>query len=157
MWTRRDAAREGEALCDAWPVAGAIRIWSRREPASFLRRISVLHRHRAAGLAFAIRTVFMDGLPLLTGIECVEALGRGGYQVRYRNNTVTVLERGSRMVVVPDVAELTPAALSGLLQAAGLSYAAFLALVASTNDADDVRTRTGMRLRYELSDGESNE
>lgn len=92
----------------------------------------------------------MDGLPLLTGFECIEALGRAGYEVRYRNNTVTVLERGSRMVVVPDVAELSPAALSGLLQSAGLSYAAFLALLASTNHADDLRTRSGMRLRYEL-------
>ena len=96
----------------------------------------------------------MDGLPPLTGLECIEALGRAGYQVRYRNKTVTVLEHGSRMVVVPDVVQLSPAALSGLLQSAGLSYAAFLALLASPNQADDLRTRSGMRLRYELSEGE---
>ncbi len=96
----------------------------------------------------------MDGLPPLTGLQCVEALGRGGFLVRYRNNTVTVLERGSRMVVVPDVVQLSPAALGGLLQSAGLSYAGFLALLGSTNQADDQRTRSGMRLRYELSDGE---
>jgi hypothetical protein len=106
------------------------------------------------GLRLAKVEVTMDGLPPLTGVECVEALGRAGYLVRYRNNTVTVLERGSRMIVVPDVKELSPSALSALLQAAGLSYAAFLELLASRNDADDVRTRSGMRLRYETSVGE---
>ena len=96
----------------------------------------------------------MDGLPPLTGLECIEALGRGGFLVRYRNNTVTVLERGSRMVVVPDVAQLSPTALGGLLHSAGLSYGAFLVLLGSKNHADDQRTRSGMRARYELSDGE---
>jgi hypothetical protein len=101
--------------------------------------------------------VTMDGLPPLTGIQCIEALGRAGYGVRYRNNTVTVLERGSRMIVVPDVKELSPSALSALLQAAGLSYAAFLQLLKSVNHADDARTRSGMRLRYEASEDEADE
>lgn len=99
----------------------------------------------------------MERLPPLMGIQCIEALGRAGYVVRYRNNTVTVLERGSRMIVVPDVKELSPSALSALLQAAGLSYAAFLELLASENPADDLRTRSGMRLRYEVSDDEADE
>ncbi len=106
------------------------------------------------GPAFAILRLAME-LAALTGLECIEALGRAGYQVRYRNNTVTVLEHGSRMVVVPDVAELSPTALGAVLQSAGMSYAAFLGLLASTNAADDLRTRSGMRLRYELSDGEA--
>lgn len=91
----------------------------------------------------------MNALPPLTGLECIEALGRAGYTVRYRNNAVTVLENGSRMVVVPDVIQLSPSALSAVLQSAGLSYAAFLELLAARHGADDARTRTGMRLRYE--------
>ena len=99
----------------------------------------------------------MDGLPPLTGLECIEALGRAGYEVRYRNKTLTVLEHGSRMIAVPDVAQLSPSALSALLQAAGLSYSAFLALLASVNKVDDERTRSGMRTRYQHEAGETGE
>lgn len=91
----------------------------------------------------------MDGLPPLTGVECIEALGRAGYTVRYRNNAVTVLEHGSRMVVVPEVKQLSPSALGAVLQAAGLSYAAFLELLSARHGVHDARTRSGMRLRYE--------
>jgi len=97
----------------------------------------------------------MDGLRRITGLECIEALGRAGYQVRYRNIAVTVLEHGSRMIVVPDVAELSPSLLASVLQAAGLSYSAFLGLLASEHRAHDARTRSGMRLRYEPGPGEA--
>lgn len=97
----------------------------------------------------------MDGLRSITGLECIEAFGRAGFSVRYRNKAVTVLEHGARMIVVPDVNELSRPALAAVLQAAGMSYSAFLALLASENLADDARTRSGMRLRYEAEPGES--
>ncbi len=73
-------------------------------------------------------------LPLVavSGAECVDALVLAGFTVRSRTDSATVLERASRVVVVPDVAMLTPDDLHALLQDGGITYDAFLDLLSET-------------------------
>ena len=85
-------------------------------------------------------SAFVPVLPLVavSGVECVEALTLGGFTVRSRSDSATVLERGLRVVVVPDVAMLTPDDLRALLRDAGIAYDAFLDLLSETPTDPDL-------------------
>jgi hypothetical protein len=80
---------------------------------------------------------------------CAEALLRAGFVVEHKAEGIIVLGRGYRAVVVPAVAELSPAALSGVLTAAGLCYGDFVALLDGQSMAEIGRTRSGLRPRSE--------
>ena len=86
----------------------------------------------------------MVPLVAVSGAECVEALALGGFTVRSRSDSATVLVRGMRVVVVPDVAMLTPEDLQALLRDAGIAYDAFLDLLSETPTDPDV-LRSGER------------
>jgi hypothetical protein len=103
-------------------------------------------RINAAGIRVApeIRPV----LPLvaISGADCVEALVLGGFTVRSRSDSATILERGLRVVVVPDVAMLAPEDMETLLRDAGLAYDDLLDLVSeSPTDPDVMRPTSGIR------------
>ena len=57
----------------------------------------------------------------MSGADCVRALEASGFNVRARSSGITTLVRGGRMVVVPEVAELTADLLHAILRSAGLS------------------------------------
>lgn len=63
------------------------------------------------------------GVPALavTADEVVVALRRAGFHSR-RGSGVTVLDRGYRIVIVPETEILSPEALSDILRAAGMSF-----------------------------------
>jgi hypothetical protein len=78
-------------------------------------------------------------LVAVSGADCVEALTLGGFTVRSRSDSATVLERGLRVVVVPDVAMLTPDDLHALLGDAGITYDAFLDLISESPTDPDLQ------------------
>lgn len=70
----------------------------------------------------------------------------GGFSVRSRSDSATILERGLRVVVVPDVAMLAPEEMEVLLRDAGLAYDDLLDLVSeSPTDPDVMRPTSGIR------------
>lgn len=71
-------------------------------------------------------------LVAVSGAECVDALVVAGFTVRSRSDSATVLGQGVRVVVVPDVAMLTPDDLYALLRDAGIAYERLLDLLAET-------------------------
>lgn len=79
-------------------------------------------------------------LPLVavSGAECVEALLLARFVVRSRSDSAFVLERESRVVVVPDVPMLTPEDLATLLRDAGLPYEDLLDLLSESPTDPDV-------------------
>ena len=81
----------------------------------------------------------MVPLVAVSGADCVEALALDGFTIRSRSDSATVLERGLRVVVVPDVAMLTPDDLQALLHDAGLDYDTFLDLLSETPTDPDLR------------------
>ena len=87
----------------------------------------------------------MVPLVAVSGAECVEALTLGGFAVRSRSDSATVLERGLRVLVVPDVAMLAPEDLQALLKDAGLAYDDFLDLLSETPTDPDLRRVTTRR------------
>ncbi len=80
-------------------------------------------------------------LPLVavSGFECVDALLLAGFAIRSRSDSATILERDLRVVVVPDVAMLTPEDLEALLRDAGIAYDDFLDLLSETPTEPDVQ------------------
>ena len=85
-----------------------------------------------------------DVLPLVavSGVECVDALLLAGFAIRSRSDSATILERHMRVVVVPDVAMLTPEDLEALLRDAGLAYEVFLDLLSETPTDPDVQMQS---------------
>lgn len=83
----------------------------------------------------------MVPLVAVSGADCVEALILGGFTVRSRTDSATVLAsdpRELRVVVVPDVAMLTPDDLQLLLRDAGIAYDTFLDLLSEAPTDPDV-------------------
>ncbi len=62
----------------------------------------------------------------LSGNECVVALGQLGFVVTRREPGQTVMRQFNRIVVVPDVLELSTSLLDRILRDADLSYGALL-------------------------------
>ena len=84
-------------------------------------------------------------LPLVavSGADCVEALLQASFVVRSRTDSATILERGHRLVVVPDVPMVAPDDLEAVLRDAGIDYEDFLDLVSESPTNPDVfRVRT---------------
>lgn len=86
-------------------------------------------------------------LPLVavSGAECVEALQQASFVVRSRSASATVLEHGARIVLVPDVAMLTPESLERVLREAGVSYEEFLDLLSESPTDPDLQRTSGIR------------
>jgi beta-lactam-binding protein with PASTA domain len=80
-------------------------------------------------------------LPLVavSGAECVEALLQASFVVRSRSSAATTLERGPRVVVVPDVAMLTAEDVEAVLRDAGLAYEELLDLLSESPTDPDVQ------------------
>ena len=73
----------------------------------------------------------------ISGVECVEALCAAGFRVRRRSAGQTVLERGSRTLVVPDRLVLPPDVLDVILSEADLSVERFIWLLGEiTTDSE---------------------
>ena len=90
-------------------------------------------------------------LPLVavSGFECVDALILAGFAIRSRSDSATTLERDLRVVVVPDVAMLTPEDLAALLRDAGIAYDELLDLLSETPTDPDVRlVSSGVRTTH---------
>lgn len=68
-------------------------------------------------------------LVAVSGAECVDALRGAGFSVSERSNRGATLTKGLRVVIVPDVAMLTPDELTSILRTAGLGYVDFLDLL----------------------------
>jgi hypothetical protein len=99
------------------------------------------------------RTNLVLPLVAVSGAECVEALVLDGFTVRTRSDAATVLERGGRVVVIPDVAMLAPEDIEALLNDAGIPYDSFLDLLSETpTDPVGVRPTSGVR-RTPAGDG----
>jgi hypothetical protein len=62
----------------------------------------------------------------LSGAECVVALWQLGFRIVRREAGRTVLRRGQRLLVVPDVLELPSAVLDRIMDEADVSYSALL-------------------------------
>jgi hypothetical protein len=100
----------------------------------------------AAGIRVAPEIRPVIPLVAVSGADCVEALLLGGFSVRSRSDSATILERGLRVVVVPDVAMLAPDDMESLLRDAGIAYDDFLDLISeSPTDPDVVRPTSGIR------------
>ena len=87
----------------------------------------------------------MLSLVAVSGAECVDALVLAGFTVRSRSDSATVLERGMRVVVVPDVAMLTPGDLHALLQDSGIAYDRFLDFLSETPTDPDLERPAAAR------------
>jgi hypothetical protein len=83
--------------------------------------------HAHVGIAFARWRVVAD--LTISGAECVEALCAAGFRVRTRTAGQTVLERGTRTLVVPDRLVLPAEVLESLLVEADLSVDKFVWLL----------------------------
>ena len=73
----------------------------------------------------------MSKLPVISGRECVKALGRVGFAVRRQQGSHIVLRRGSpfAQVVVPDHRTLDRGTLRAILRHAGLNVDEFVRLL----------------------------
>ncbi len=73
----------------------------------------------------------MSKLPVISGRECVKALGRVGFAVRRQQGSHIILRRNSpfAQVVVPDHKTLDRGTLRVILRHAGLSVAEFTKLL----------------------------
>jgi hypothetical protein len=69
-------------------------------------------------------------LVALSGNECVQGLLSAGFRPGPRIEGSTVLTRGDRLVVVPDIPLLAPEGLTAILRDAGIDLREFFALVA---------------------------
>lgn len=88
----------------------------------------------------------MVSLVAVSGSDCIEALQLAGFTTRSRTDHATTLERGLRVVVVPDVAMLPPGELQMLLRDAGVTYSDFLDILSEApTDLDVLRTNTAVR------------
>lgn len=83
----------------------------------------------------------------ISGKLCVEALERAGFSIQHQGGGITVLGRSYRAVVVPMLAELPPASLNTVLNAAGICYGDFVLLLEGQSFSEIGRTRSGMRPR----------
>jgi predicted RNA binding protein YcfA (HicA-like mRNA interferase family) len=78
----------------------------------------------------------------MSGADCVRALEASGFKVRARSGGITTLVRVGRMVVVPEVSELTADLLHAILRSAGISMTDLYGALAQQN----ARARNGSGL-----------
>ena len=71
----------------------------------------------------------MVPLVAVSGAECVDALSSAGFSLTGRTGSDVTLSKGLRVVVVPDVAMLSPDELLAVLRSAGVPYSEFLDLL----------------------------
>lgn len=71
----------------------------------------------------------MVPLVAVSGAECIDALSLAGFSLTARTGSEVTLSKGLRVVVVPDVAMLSPDELLSVLRTAGLPYSDFLDLL----------------------------
>ncbi len=71
----------------------------------------------------------MVPLVAVSGAECVDALSGAGFSLTARTGADVTLSKGLRVVVVPDVAMLSPDELLAILRTAGVPYTDFLDLL----------------------------
>jgi predicted RNA binding protein YcfA (HicA-like mRNA interferase family) len=73
----------------------------------------------------------MSKLPVVSGRECLKALGRAGYRLRRQEGSHMILRRDDpfTQVVVPDHKELDRGTLRAIIRQAGLSVNEFIALL----------------------------
>jgi predicted RNA binding protein YcfA (HicA-like mRNA interferase family) len=73
----------------------------------------------------------MSRLPVISGRECVKALGRVGFRFRRQDGSHIVLRRDDPFgqVVVPDHRELDRGTLRAIVRQAGLSVNEFVGLL----------------------------
>lgn len=83
----------------------------------------------------------------VSGRTLLEALLRAGFEVRHRTSGLAIVERGYRVLVVPDVPRLAPDQLTALLSAAGVTYAALEGLL-----DDRAALRSGLYPRHRADD-----
>jgi len=80
-------------------------------------------------------------LVAVSGAECVDALSCAGFSLVGRSRAGVTLTKGTRSVLVPDVAMLTPEELTEILESAGIAYSDFLDLL-SEAPTDPAISRT---------------
>jgi predicted RNA binding protein YcfA (HicA-like mRNA interferase family) len=73
----------------------------------------------------------MSTLPVISGRECVHALGRAGFYVKRQEGSHLILRRDDPLtqVVVPDHKELDRGTLRAIIRQAGMSVDEFCALL----------------------------
>jgi len=76
---------------------------------------------------------------VISANECIDALRMAGFWVAETSKGCTLLKRGTRFVLVPDVLVLSPDVLDGILDAASLSEDGFLALLSEAPTMPDLR------------------
>jgi hypothetical protein len=76
---------------------------------------------------------------MVSGAECVEALCAAGFRVRRRAAGQTVLERGSRTLVVPDRLVLPEEVLDTILTEADLSVDRFIWLLGEVTTETEIQ------------------
>lgn len=81
----------------------------------------------------------------IDGDACVNALIATGFRVSHRGQGLTLLRRGARVVLVPDVDELAPSMLDAILRSAGLSEEELAAHLPSASASSDARVATSER------------
>lgn len=74
----------------------------------------------------------------VSGVECVEALCTAGFRVRRRSAGQTLLERGTRTLVVPDRLVLSPELLDAILTEADLSIERFVWLLGEVTTETEI-------------------
>ena len=65
----------------------------------------------------------------IDGAACVRALLRAGFSIRHYGTGLTLLRRGTRLVLVPDVEIVTPPMFEAIVRSAGLEHAEFVELL----------------------------
>ena len=71
----------------------------------------------------------MVPLVAVSGAECADALSSAGFALTARTGSEVTLSKGLRVVVIPDVAMLSPDELLAILRSAGVPYSEFLDLL----------------------------
>jgi hypothetical protein len=75
-------------------------------------------RRFSVGTAFAVGRLVQR---TIDGEACVSALQRAGFTVQHRGHGLTLLRRGSRLVLVPAVGVFSAPLLDAILRSAGLT------------------------------------
>jgi hypothetical protein len=81
-----------------------------------------------------------SGTFAISGDECIAALCRVGFILRRRDDGWTVLERGRRVVVVPDTMVVARPVLDAILAETELTFGAFLRLLDDAPTIPDLTT-----------------
>jgi hypothetical protein len=86
-------------------------------------------KEQRAAPATAPHLVEWSRIPLVSGLQCVDALQRAGFVVQARTSRVIDLSQGGNVIRVPLAEKLDWEVLVVILQRAGIGPAAFVALL----------------------------